>query len=262
MHAFCRKIAEELRDCNYLDSSIVYSGLHKEKITLDDEESILTCESEIFTEADVGRRIWYKTITGREYGSMDIKEFISSTQVRVRVLLHPTSNSTSQWYLSATVFSGLEHLEGETVSVVGNGGYIGDFIVENGQVDITNTNTNKVGTAVIGLKYKGILKSPNLGLQFQTSQTFTNMKNIYKIGLSLSFSAGGKVGDDMYNLTPVQDFDTKSLLDVPPLPMDSYKEIYYQGTYEKEKHYYVVQDSPLPFHISMIIPYYKHVSVV
>lgn len=261
-YAFYRKIAEELRECNYLDSSIIYSGLHNETITLDEEESILTCSAEIFKASDVGRRIWYKTITGREYGSMDIEEFISSTQVRVKVLLKPTSNSTSQWYFSATVFSGLEHLEGETVAVVGNGGYIGDFVVENGQIDITNANTNKVGSAVIGLKYKGILKSPNLGLQFQTSQTYTNMKNIYKIGLSLSFSAGGKVGDNLYNLQDVQDFDTKSLFDVPPLPMDTYKEINYKGSYEKEKHYFVVQDSPLPFHIAMIVPYYKHVNVV
>lgn len=257
-YCFYRKIAEELRDCNYLDCSIKYSGLHTEKISL--SENILTCEENVFSTSDVGRRIWYKTISGCEYGSMDIVEYLAKNKVRVNVLLQPTSNETSQWYLSATVFKGLEHLEGETVGVVGNGGYIGDFIVENGQIDITPANVNKVATAIIGLKYKGILKSPNLGVQLQGTQTFSNMKNIYKIGLSLSFSAGGKVGDSLYYLTDVQDFNPEGLLDTPPLPMDDYKEINYEGDYAKEKHYFVVQDKPLPFHISAIIPYYKHVS--
>ena len=257
-YCFYRKIAEELRDCNYLDCSIKYSGLHTEKISL--SENILTCEENVFSSSDVGRRIWYKTISGCEYGSMDIVEYLAENKVRVNVLLKPTSNETSQWYLSATVFKGLEHLEGETVGVVGNGGYIGDFIVENGQIDITPANVNKVATAIIGLKYKGILKSPNLGVQLQGTQTFSNMKNIYKIGLSLSFSAGGKVGDSLYYLTEIQDFNPEGLLDTPPLPMDEYKEINYEGDYAKEKHYFVMQDKPLPFHISAIIPYYKHVS--
>lgn len=257
-YAYYRKIAEELRECNYLDCSMKYSGLHTNKIQLNN--NILTCANSIFSSADVGKRIWYKTISGREYGILDIKKFISSTQVEVDILLKPTSNSTSQWYLSATHFNGLQHLEGETVAVVGNGGYIGDFVVKNGQVDISSANVNKVGSAIIGLKYKGILKSPNLGLQLQGTQTFTNMKNIYKMGLMLSFSAGGKIGSNMYDLSDVQDFNPEGLFDVPPLPMDEFKEIEYSDDYEKEKHYYIIQDSPLPFHITAIIPYCKHVS--
>ena len=183
-YAYYRIIAEELRNCNYLDCSIKYSGLHNERITV--EGNVINCSDAIFQQSDVGRRIWLKTITGREYGSIDIVEFISANQVRVNILQQPTMNEFTQWYLSASVFSGLEHLEGETVAVVGNGGYIGDFQVVNGQVDITSANTNKVGSAIIGLKYKGILKSPNLGLDVsgQGTQTFSNMKNIYEIELS------------------------------------------------------------------------------
>ena len=257
-YAFYRKIAEELRNCNYLDCSVRYSGLHTEKITL--EEKILTCEKNIFKADDVGRRIWYKTISGREYGNMDIVEFISANQVRVNVLLQPTNNTCNSWYLSATLFKGLEHLEGETVGVMANGGYIGDFVVQDGQVDITSANVNKVGTAIIGLRYKGILKSLNLGIQLQGTQTFSNMKNIYKIGLGLSFSAGGKVGDSLYHLEDVQDFNPDGLFDVPPLPIDTYKEINYDGDYSDDTHYFIVQDKPLPFHITSVIPYCKHVS--
>ena len=215
---------------------------------------------ELFKSSDINKRIWYKTITGKEYGSFDIKEIVDHTHIKVETLIEPTSNTCDSWYLSATYFSGLEHLEGETVAVVGNGGYIGDFVVQDGQVDISNANVNKVGSAIIGLKYKGILKSPNLGLMLQGTQTFTNMKNIYKMSLQFSFSAGGKIGSNLYDLAEVQDFNPEGLYDVPPLPMDDFKEIEYSDDYDKEKHYFVVQDSPLPFHITAIIPHYKHVS--
>lgn len=227
-------------------------------ITLTDNN--LFCDQSIFKISDVGRRIWYKTITGREYGIFDIVEYIDPQNVTVDIKLEPTSLSTNQWYFSATIFKGLEHLEGETVSVVGNGGYIGDFIVKNGTVDISSANVNKVGSAVIGLKYKGILKSCNLGMVIQGTQTFTTPKQIYKIDMNFNFSAGGKVGDSLYNLRDIQDFDPKGLFDVPPLPMDRVKTINYDGEFGQDKHYYVVQDLPLPFQLSMIVPHYKQVT--
>ncbi|MBR5202085.1 MAG: hypothetical protein IKW45_02365, partial [Clostridia bacterium] len=258
-YAFYRQVAEELKNCNYLDCSMRYSGLQNINITYNPDTQTITADEDIFANDDVDRRIWYKSITGREFGIFDIKEVINAKQVRVHTLLQPSSNYASQWYLSATVFKGLEHLEGETVSVVGNGGYIGEFKVINGTVDISSANVNKVGSAVIGLKYKGILKSPNLGMVLQGGETYTSMKSIYKIGLILSFSAGGKVGDSLYDLENVQDFNPEGLFDVPPVPMDTLQEINISSNFDRTKHYYIVQDKPLPFHIASIIPHYKQV---
>lgn len=258
-YAFNRVVAETLRACNYLDCSIEYSGLKKTKISYNNTENTITSSADDFSQQDIGRRIWIKSITGREYGMFDIVEFVSEKIVKVRTLQEPSITTSSEWYLSATKFSGLEHLEGETVAVVGNGGYIGDFIVQNGCVDISSANVNKVGSAVIGLKYKGILKSPNLGMALQTNQTYTTLKNIYSIILKLSFSAGGKVGDSLYSLEDVQDFNPDGLFDTPPLLIDTDKEILCNGKSEKEKHYFVVQNDPLPFNIAMVIPKYTHV---
>lgn len=258
-YAFHRVVAETLRACNYLDCSIEYSGLKKTKISYNNTENTITSSADDFSQQDIGRRIWIKSITGREYGIFDIVEFVSEKIVKVRTLQKPSITTSSEWYLSATKFSGLEHLEGETVAVVGNGGYIGDFIVQNGCVDISSANVNKVGSAVIGLKYKGILKSPNLGMALQTNQTYTTMKNIYSIILKLSFSAGGKVGDSLYSLEDVQDFNPDGLFDTPPLLIDTDKEILCNGKSEKEKHYFVVQNDPLPLNIAMVIPKYTHV---
>lgn len=256
-YAFYRAVAETMRKCNHLDCSIEYSGLQKNIINC--SEDLITASEDVFSPEDVGRRIWYKSITGREYGIFDISEYVDSKTVKVETLLQPSSNTASEWYLSATRFSGLEHLEGEVVSVCGNGGYIGDFKVENGEIDISSANTNKVGSAIIGLKYKGMLKSMNLGMQHQTGQTFTKNKNIVNMTLLLSFSAGGKVGTDLYSLEDVQSFNPDGLFDTPPLAMDSDKKILCSDKYEKEKHYYIVQDMPLPFRLSAVVPEYKHV---
>ena len=96
-------------------------------------------------------------------------------------------------------------------------------------------------------------------MALQTNQTYTTMKNIYSIILKLSFSAGGKVGDSLYSLEDVQDFNPDGLFDTPPLLIDTDKEILCNGKSEKEKHYFVVQNDPLPLNIAMVIPKYTHV---
>ena len=241
----------------YLDCAVKYSGLKKNKISING--NIITANSDVFSTSDIGRRIWIKTISGYEYGIFDIKEVLSAKKVRVEILQQTDENLFDEWYLSATVFSGLQHLEGETVSVVGNGGYIGDFIVENGKIDISSANTNKLGSAVVGLKYKGMIKSPNLGIQFQGGQSFTKNKNIVAVDILFSFSAGGKVGTNPYNLLDIQYFDSDGLYDCPAIPMNTNQKIYLNDTYDEDKHYYIVQDKPLPMNISMITPEYKNV---
>ncbi|MBQ7977699.1 MAG: hypothetical protein IJ301_03850, partial [Clostridia bacterium] len=259
-YAFYRMVAEKMREENHLDCSVYYNGYHKNKITYNAETFRFVAAEPVFKETDAGRRIVLKTNDGRKHGWIEISEVINETEFVGWYSGEFGDNiEFDEWYLSATIFEGLEHLEGETVSVVGNGGYIGDFKVENGKVDISSANTNRVETAIIGLKYKGILKSPNLGLQLQGAQTFTKKKNLYSVVLDLSFSAGGKVGTSLYKLEKVQKFNPEGLYDLPALPMDSEVRVLLSDTYDREKHYYVVQDEPLPFRIAMIVPEYKHV---
>lgn len=256
-YAFERAVAQTMRDCIYLDCCVQYDGLQKNKITI--SGNTLKATNDVFKSSDVNRRIWIKTDTGYNYGIFDIKEYINAKQVRVEILQQANVSSFDEWYFSKTSFSNLEHLEGEKVSVVGNGGYIGDFTVSDGKISISSANTNKVGSAVIGIKYKGILKSCNLGMQFQGGESFTKYKNVVAVDFSFAFSAGGKVGTSLYNLKDVQFFNSNGLYDMPALPMNQVEKIFVEDTYDEEKHFYVVQDKPLPLHIMMITPEYKHV---
>lgn len=256
-YAFQRAVAQSMRDCVYLDCSIKYDGLQKNKISING--NIITAQNDVFSESDVGRRISIKTISGYEYGIFDIEKVNNEKEVKVKIIQQTQDNLFDEWYLSSTIFLGLEHLEGESVSVVGNGGYIGDFVVQDGKIDVSSANTNKLGSAVIGLKYKGILKSCNLGMQYQGGQSYTKNKNITSIDFTFSFSAGGKTGSSLYNLKDIQFFDSDGMYDMPALPMNTIEKILIDDTYDEEKHFYVVQDKPLPMHILMITPEYKHV---
>jgi len=264
--AYNRLIAEEFKSINYLDSSVTYNGYYSTQLTYVGLTAInsigeITSTGTEFSSGDIGRKISYKTVTGYEYGIFEIVSFTSSSVVGVKVLYEPTALVYTGWYLYASVFSGLSHLEGQVVSIVGDGGYIGDFTVASGSIDISNTGTKQVSVANIGLKYKGIFKSFNYGLSFQGVNTQSSVKTIYKAVLRFLFSAGGEFGDSLYNLRPIQKFNPSGLYDNPPLPMDTDEDVKYNsGGFKQDKRIYIVQDNPLPLQIAMIVPYVKQIN--
>lgn len=253
--AYYRLIAEEFKQINFLDCSITYNGFHPSTLTF--ENDTITSDNEDFTTESINRRISYKTKTGYEYGQFLIKEFINSKQVKVEVLQQPSHNIYSGWYLSASVFKGLEHLENLHVGVIADGGYVGDFVVKNGEVDITNAGISKADVCTIGLRYDGIIKSFNLGFTIQNVSTQTLPKNIYKAVIRFHYSAGGMFGDSLYNLVPIQKFNPDGLYDSIPLPMDNDEEINYCGAFSEDKRFFIIQREPLPLQVSMVIPYFE-----
>ena len=56
-YAFYRQIAEELRNCNYLDCSMKYSGLKNIEINYNAEQSTITATQAIFDNDDINKRI-------------------------------------------------------------------------------------------------------------------------------------------------------------------------------------------------------------
>lgn len=136
-------------------------------------------------------------------------------------------------------------------------GYVGDFIVENGQLDISNAGISKADICTIGLRYEGILKSFNLGYSIQNISTQSLPKNIYKAVIMFLNSAGGMFGDNLYNLVPIQKFNPDGLFDSIPLPMDDDEEISYCGEFSEDKRFFIVQREPLPLQVSMVIPYFE-----
>ncbi len=248
-------VNEESKLCNYLDSAIIYNGYNSTILTY--TSGTITSSGTEFVSGDVGRIISYKTTTGAETGIFKITAFTSSNEVEVTILKEPYANEHTGWYLHASLISGLAHLEGKTVQVVADGAYIGEYTVTSGAIELEGSYS----VIIVGLGYTGIFKTFNYGFNISVKTTQTSQKNLIKAFIRFIKSAGGKFGDSLYNLVPIQQFNPDGFYDIPPLLMDNDKEITYNNNnISIEKRVYIVQDLPLPMQITMIVPYFNQIS--
>lgn len=242
-----RIIAEELKQCNYLDCSTRFSALLNIGISVG--ENIVTAAADVFEAAHFGHYIVYKTDTGKEYGYFRIEEVLSPTQARVSMLsdgFYP--ESWSSWYISFNEIGGLTDFEGQTVSVVADGGYLGEFAVADGKISFDREMTS----CIVGLPYRGILKSFNLGMVVNGRNLQTSKKRIAEFVLRFVHSAGAKIGTDLNDMQDVQYFNLGGFMDLPPLLMDGDVRRNVPDEFDGEKYIFLMQDIPLPMNLTMI----------
>jgi hypothetical protein len=110
-----------------------------------------------------------------------------------------------------TTLSGLAHLEGQTVSVLGDGATHANKTVSSGAITLDRSVTS----ACVGLPYDSILQTMRIegGAAEGTSQGKT--KRISKVVLRLFETVGVKVGPSLTNLETIPFRTTSSLLSNP-----------------------------------------------
>lgn len=242
-----RLIAEELKNCIYLDNATVVRNLQKSKITYSNGK--ITSSSDVFNSNHIGHSIVVKTITGKEYGYFRIKYVDSSTVAQVEVIsdgYYPSS--WNEWYISFDKITGLSEYNGRTFSVVADGGYLGEFVVSNGVIDLGREATS----IVYGLPYRGELKTFTIGNIVNAVNLQTHKKRISEFVLRFVNSGGLNIGTDLYDLQAVQYFNPTGFLDLPPLPMDGDERRQVSDTHDSSKCIYVTQTLPLPVNLTMI----------
>ena len=244
--AFNRVTAEKLKECRYLDSHSVFSDLRTSTITYDATAG--TISGGIFKATDVGKNIVYKTATGKEYGYFEITSLVSVNVVGVTALSTITDTTYSSWYLTTNKISGLTHLVNQTVGVVADGGYIGDYEVDaNGTLSLDR----QVSLAVIGLRYTGFIKSYPIGMLVQLINTQLFLKSVSSAHIQCVDSAGGEFGTTPYKMTEIQKYRTSgAIYDLPPLPMNGRQQIMYSDGTDLDKRFYIKQTKPLPLNIT------------
>lgn len=285
--AYHRKVAQELTECGYLDNSqrfdnlqvgntityveggnSAYSAAYSSAFGSGFGQGILTATLPIFstgsayssayspafgtaasTLSDVGNHISFKTITGYESGRFEITNVRSSTVVDVNVLQTPTVNTHDDWYLSFDTISGLTQYIGQTIGIVADGGFLGLFDI----VSDTVVLDKPVLSVVVGYTYRGVIKSFTLGFQLNAENTQTTEKVISRVGIRTVASAGGKFGSSLYRLEAVQQLSQGDLNYLPPLPLDGTKYITIADDNDIEKHFYIVQNEPLPLVVNSVM---------
>jgi hypothetical protein len=203
----------------------------------------------MFNSNHIGHSIVVKTITGKEYGYFRIKSVESGTVAQVEVLsdgYYPTS--WDEWYISFDKITGLSEYNGKTFSVVADGGYLGDFVVSNGELKFDREMTS----AVFGLPYMGLLKTFTIGSIVNAVNLQTHKKRISEFVLRFVNSGGVNIGTDLYDLQAVQYFNPTGFLDLPPLPMDGDERRQVSDTHDSSKCIFVTQTLPLPVNLTMI----------
>ena len=153
---------------------------------------------------------------------------------------------------ATTTLSGLSHLEGQTVSILGDGATHANKVV-NGSGQITLDRS--VTSACVGLAYDSILQTMRIegGAAEGTSQGKT--KRISKVVLRLFETVGVKVGPSLTNLETIPFRTTSSLLSNPvDTLLSGDKEIEFNDDYNSDGFIFIKQDQPLPCSILSIYP--------
>ncbi|TQV80772.1 hypothetical protein [Denitrobaculum tricleocarpae] len=150
----------------------------------------------------------------------------------------------------ASIISGLNHLEGETVQVLADGATHPDLQVTDGKI------TLMVPAAVVqvGLGYRSVLETARLeaGAADGTAQGKT--KRIHRAVIRFHQTLGALFGPDPRNLDRIEFRSSTDLMDTPPPLFDGDKLVDWPGNYETEGRMMVVQDEPLPLTVLAIFP--------
>ena len=153
-----------------------------------------------------------------------------------------------------TTLLNLDHLEGETVSVLADGSVYTSRVVTGGQI----TLDNPASTVIVGLPYSGVLTPLPFEAEGPEGTTQGKLRGFGKITLRLKDSRGGKVGtgsvfdhpdDILYE--PLEYLQEN--WDEPVQPYTGVKEIHPATDISVEETIFIKQDSPLPFNVMSIV---------
>jgi hypothetical protein len=227
---------------------------------------------------------WHRQIFGGVFGSGNaVCESVAviptdDTEYQVYVIVKRTINSVTRRYVeylnnydftetdnttfnfldsqleysgsATTTITGLEHLEGQAVSILADGSTHPDKTVSSGAITLDRSSTK----VKVGLSYTSLLQTMRLdaGAANGTSQGKT--KRIYDISLRLFESVGVEVGPDLSNMERIPFRSSADDMDTAIPVFTGDKEIEFRGNYETDGFIFVRQTQPLPLTVLSLYP--------
>ena len=155
--------------------------------------------------------------------------------------------------VAVSSLSGLDHLEGETVSILADGATHSTKIVSSGAVSLDRASRK----VVIGLPYNSVLQTMRIEAGAgQTEGTAQGkIKRISKVILRLFETVGAKVGPTLDSLETVPFRTTSSAMDLPVSTfLAGDKEVEFTDDYNTDGFIVVKQDQPLPLTVLALYP--------
>ncbi|MEB3270017.1 MAG: hypothetical protein VKJ09_15860, partial [Leptolyngbya sp.] len=232
----------------FLDSCITYDGFYAANITLGALTGAgvtVTASAAVFSSGDVGSRIKvgssYATVTG----------YTNATTITVTVTANFASltHAAGTWSMQSNSFSGLDHLEGETVGVVADGYVTDDEVVASGAISIDNF----ASVVHVGLRYEGRIKLllpefPNLGT-IQGREMSTSRIHLYLTDSYGLKEKNVKTGD----IVPIKFLDLPIATNQAPELHNGLYTFHPISGYERDEQLELIHDIPMPLTINYIV---------
>ena len=151
---------------------------------------------------------------------------------------------------SATSISGLDHLEGQSVSILANGATHPDKTVSSGAISLDFAVTK----AHIGLNYSSTLQTMRIEAGGTEGTAQGKTKRIHEVMLRLFRTVGVKVGSSETELDRIP-FRSSAQAMTAAIPLfTGDKEIEFRGGFDTDGFVVVQQDQPLPLTVIGIFP--------
>ena len=177
---------------------------------------------------------------------LNVFDFDQTDNTSFNFLDSPLSYSGS----AASTISGLDHLEGQTVSILADGASHPDKTVSSGSVTLDRSALN----VKVGLAYTSLLQTMRLNAGSQNGTSQGKTKRIYDITVRMFETIGVEVGPNLNDMERIPFRSSADLMDegIPPFTGD--KEVEFRGNYETDGFIFVRQTQPLPFTILSLYP--------
>jgi len=149
-------------------------------------------------------------------------------------------------------FSGLSHLEAQTVTILADGSEVPTRTVASGAITLANSVTAE--TAIIGLGYESNMQTERLELQIGGGTIQGKKKRLTEVTVRFWQTLGGKAGPNADDLDPIVFNTSSDPMDSAPPLVDDDMDVSWAGGYETEGRIYIRQDQPYPMTVLAIIP--------
>jgi hypothetical protein len=143
---------------------------------------------------------------------------------------------------AATVFSGLDHLEGKTVAILADGAPVPAAVVTAGAVTLTSS----ASVVHVGLPYTTIIEPMRLDVDPLAGSSQGNMKIVHQVVARLNESIGLKYGDGTTFQHTLSFRASSDYMDAPPPLFTGDKVLEWDGDFELDTRVIITQDQPLP----------------
>jgi hypothetical protein len=241
----------------YVDASLSYDGTYVTTLTpaagcttVGTTNVTFTAGAATFDATMVGRELWKNyDIAGGGGGRALITGYTSSTVVQCTILKafnSATAMAASGWRLTTNTITGLHHLEGMSVQIQTDGAVVDTTItpktVSGGAVVLDS----QASVIHIGIFQRGIIASLPLDQGGATGPAVNKQKNIRSIAMRFVASGGTKYGMTPYELETFRFREGDSVIDRPAPLLTGLVEQHYPDSWDQDKHFYIVQELPLP----------------